>query len=560
MENPILYYSNNKIYFNTFMNSSAFTRTRFAEKMNQNGLVAEKTSEGWSFLPWKFDESLLSPDGKTMYIAGEAKEGFRLLDILEDKNTAPYTAAVIEAIKAAVEKESSVPMTGAGGIYISKDKSQVIFLPEKLFTTCITSEGDDFYSKNTGFFINQMLDNFQNALFTQAVLIYKTVTSEFPFTSENSKERYFDIIDRNYIPLSQKVWALDTDLALFCENAIEQKNKTSYAETRLKDAKVLENSLNMKDVFRNFGLDEEGNAKPDGTLYDIIRKSKISSQEFEEKNLQSQKLFEKKLKVKRFFRTYKTTFVAAAGVFAVMAVLSVVFYRDSMRKPTTKGLNATEVTEAFFSAYNTMDVVQATQTSSGRVPRAQIDVMSNFYVASKSTSAYDSAYQTVSPSEWINYNNDGKYKIYGITQFYIDGQKGHLYLQAPAKSEKLEKVTEENGNILVNGSTVKKNVQFYLLADPGEGGLLIQTHNDTVTLTYKNNRWVLTDIDFEVSDYSISEKELYEDYYNSWLINGSEPVKIAEDLREKYNFLPTNSEILEAFNYMQEKWNLLDSQ
>ena len=86
-----------------------------------------------------------------------------------------------------------------------------------------------------------------------------------------------------------------------------------------------------------------------------------------------------------------------------------------------------QTVEIFYSAYNMLDLNKARCTLLGKQPDYLVDVISQAYVTNQTRSAYSPAKKTVTPAEWMNYNNNGNYYMFGLTGFAVNEQKMELF-------------------------------------------------------------------------------------------------------------------------------------
>src|SRR5574344_1466191 len=147
----IVFVKNNKLYLDTSMTQSAFSKSRLSERLSEEGFIAtcteapsvENRSGSWDFSPWTFtgtllktadDESMSAASralAETVLLEGNAFEGRTLKDYFDEDSTrsseeekakvARAAAAVCTAIEYAVDKEIKLCNNGAGGIFLSLD-------------------------------------------------------------------------------------------------------------------------------------------------------------------------------------------------------------------------------------------------------------------------------------------------------------------------------------------------------------------------------------------------------------------------------------------------------
>lgn len=562
----ILFNQESKIYLNTAVTPLSFSKARQGKRISETGVLATKTESGWNFEPWSFtgtisSNEILQNQAETVFLSGDFAPFTTLKDqfsarskdnsAFQKAKTVQTAALVVSSMQEALKTGTKLPVNGAGGILISNDKTKILYLPQDLFNTSVSCFGETIYSQEKGFFVNENLQYNQARLYEQALICYVTLSETLPFLQENTKLRNEDQKDNNFIPLKNKVWALNHELSSFIDKTLKIRPDT----TKDNFQKMSESSLlPLKIFYKEAGLTEDGLLPPDETLLPVIRKSNISQEQFSEKAEKRQESFQKKLSIKRHFRHNSTKYgIIATGIAVTLSAL-VIHSNNLNRQPTTMGLTSTETIESFFSAINTLNVTQASSCVKGKTPEKIVDVLSNYYVAAQSRSAYEAAVATKSPAEWLNFNNDGHFQMFGITQFYIDGAKSSIFYQAKSKKECDPAILEENGEILQDGTTITHKVQYFLVTDMTEEYIEIQNHNDVVTLTYKNNKWLITNLQQSAEPLTADVNELYQAYLDCYEKTSGNTLEYSKILSEKFSWIPTTSEILEAYNYMENNW------
>ena len=108
------------------------------------------------------------------------------------------------------------------------------------------------------------------------------------------------------------------------------------------------------------------------------------------------------------------------------------------------------------------------------------------------------------------------------------------------KNEKATPLTQEGGITLENGSTSVHKIEYYLIYTEGEDiDYLVDKITSTVTLTYKKNRWVITDIEeTKRQPQKVDCAKFKADYFEELKKTEGEVMPAVENLREKYPWLP----------------------
>lgn len=561
----ILYNQDDKIYLNTALTQLAYSKSRQGERFSEKGVLAIQTTNGWDFQDWNFSgtvssKELFPQDTETVFLSGTFKDFTTLKDQFHasERDKSPFqkaktvksAAMAVSSMQQALKDGITLPINGAGGILISRDFTQILYLPQDLFNTTVTCFGEDIYCEEKGFYINENLQGSLSLQFEQAVICYRALTEKLPFSQKITKLRNEDQKDANFLPIKYSIWGLNNELSSYIDETLKSHPDSNSAFRKITDAYLLP----ILTFYKEAGLTDSGTLPLDETLLSVIRKSNISHEQFDSRAQKYTAKQQKKISIKRHFRHNSTKYAIGLGVVAVTAIITASRISDTMKKPSTIGLSSIQTLEAYYSGINTMDIVQLEQTTKGRRLQKEIDVISNFYVAAKTVSSYETGIQTISIAEWLNFNNDGKYKLFGLSQLYIDGIKSNLFYKAPAKKEAEAPITEDNGITVNDGTTVTHKVEYYLITDMAEENIEVQTHTDTVTLTFVKNQWRVTDLDQVSTSISVEKQKLYDAYLSVYNQTNGNNVEYSKALSLEFPWIPTTSEILEAYNYMQENW------
>ncbi len=583
MKKQLVFSKDGNLYLDTGMTQDAFSKARIMDRLGERGIKAERTEDGgtetWAFSKWSFSGTKM-PD-KSVLLEGFLFSGLPLSYFFDkDSKEKEFLAGarVCSAIEAAISQGLNLPRVGAGGIFISADFERILFLPEKLFDmaiSCLSSaagqgaEEPDLAGSCQGFYINRLLDGDAACAFTQAVIAYRLLTGGFPFTECEESRREEDIRDRNYVHIAHKVWGLDTELARRIDQGLQRtvelkgpgnRNSGGAGKTVNPPASKKPSPFPLATLYRELGLTESGNIAPDGNLIGVIRKSNVSHEEFDRIAKRERAGFLSALARRRWVRRHRSMLtLLAVGMFA-LAVVAGICVETSMSRPSTRGLSEIQTAEMFYSAFNTMDVLSAQASATGKDSGAVIDAMSAYYVTTKSRASYYSDYKATSPAEWLSFNNGGAFSMYGISQFFIGNKKGEIFFTGPARRDAPRPVGESAGAEIKKNATKKLEVSYYFIyggnAEDGKETVQALKKTDTVTLSYKGGRWRITGLEQqEGPSYSVDKDVFYADYKAAFDASGQDPVKAADSIRGKYVWLPLGSEILQGIEKIKSDYS-----
>lgn len=591
MNRQLVYAENKTLFLDTSMNAAAFTKARMAERLSENGWLAEKSDGIWKFSPWYFtatrqqkcyDESLSMAARlarQTILLEGEAFSG-KTLKALFDLNfskelgeteisfvtyAAAKTCAVLEE---AARQNIDLYNIGAGGIFISADYQKIIFLPKSLFENSIQCAGTQAAAEYNGYFVNPVLKDRAAINFTQSVIAYRMLTGSYPFEENNPTNRNWDILDNNYIPLRNKVWALDDKLSFFVDNALQRKGKivghgkkkgekkrsisekissvvTNDNEKEVvREKQIVYLSFPLENLYKETGLTANGEIPAGGHVSAVIRKSTVSPDQFEKKAAAQNRVIKSRVERIRWFRRNKVALIIAACIFVVGIGVALTCVSTYMRRPTSKSLTSFETVAMFYSGLNQLDVtaVQACSTKNGG--NNFISLINDTYISTKTQSNYNTREICVSPAEWFCYNYDGNYNIFGVSQLRIDGVNASTFFKGPAKKKKPQPLTKEYGSSVANGATKNYIAKYYLVTYENKESITVFEQADEVHLLFYNDRWIINSvIPHEISRKDLNRESFVNDFKIAWEKSSCDPKKTAELLRNDYNWLPTDIEI-----------------
>lgn len=591
MNRQLVFAENKTLFLDTSMQMDAFTKSRMADKMGEEGYLAEKTDDGWRFSPWAFtgtrqnecnDESLSMAARKareTVLFEGPAFSG-RTLKALFDLDFSKelgeteisfvtYAAArVCSVLEESVKQKIDVSNIGAGGIFISADYKKVIFLPRGIFELSVTCAGHQAASEYNGLFINPLLKSSAAVNYTQSVIAYRMLTGTYPFGELETSKRYWDIIDHNYVPLKNKVWALDEKLSFFVDNALQRKGRVkSHGKKKGEKKHSVQEKISsmiteadsdqidmskpglllafpLEELYKETGLTEKGEIPAGGNVHAVIRKGTVSPDQFEKKSRKENEAFQKKLSKKRWLRSHRTHLTVAACAVLAAVVVSAVIITGNGKNPTSKGLSSLETVQMFYSAFNALDITGVQGCSSGHGGDEFIDLMTSEVVSSGARSLYNVRQSSVSPAEWFCFNYDLSYNIFGVSNFFIDGVDGDIFFKGPQKKTHPKSISEEYGMSVAEGATKDYKVTYSLVQSQMEDDLIIINQIDEVHLLFYRGRWVITSvITHEGKPEKISFASFKDDFKSAWEKAGENPNETAAMLRSSYEWIPTDIEI-----------------
>jgi hypothetical protein len=547
-----------EIKLDSGLSEYAFGKTNFSTLITETGFIAQTDgtltdASSFTFSKWKFDEIKTIGAGERahVYFCGSNFSGKALTEIFAEADngadeksryTAAYASfAVTLALKQAVQEQLLSGNIGAGGIYIDcAETVRILFIPPVLFDSICGCYGAERYAELQGVWCSKALsaDEAAGAAFTRAVIAYRALSGYLPYAAPDETARNADELDRKYVRIEHAVNGISVELA----QAIDRTLELPFAAQQKKAPR----QLPVQDIPACILYKELGLGGADGKLIQVARPKALPEDEFKTKVTAYYKSKDQKVKAKRTFR--RNTALITGGVIAaaVIAAVAAGQHKQNGSKPTSQGLTSTQTVEAFYKGIHTQDVELLGNISKGKDAGRYSNSVSQIYVISKTRNMYDYSNSIVTPESWLYYQAGEetiqKRSIYGITSFMLDGISSSLLITVPSRNMNPPPITIEGSTTLTNGCTAVHKADFYVIHTEGENNdIYAEHHIDTVTLTYKKNRWIITGINPDVTEIPVDSDQFKNDFMKECNAVKGDPVQALSLLKSKYNWLPDAS-------------------
>lgn len=507
----LVYFENNSIYLDSRMNEEAFARIKYSSRIKtEKGVLASKENSQWKFSPWTFDETSFYGESKNVFYKGSAFNGKTLASSLDSKES---VKTILEVLESAAETKAPVQNIGAEGIIISDDMTKIIFLPQDFFYTASMYLEEQDSGEADGFYTNRNLSRESAIRFTQAAIIYRFLSKKFPFSEKNQRKRTEDQRDKNFTPLKKLIPECNAQVLKFTQKAL--CGKACIFPSEKTSAEIINSTTPAEIVNTNSS-------------------EKIS------------------IKTKRWIRKHSIAISASVIFLAIASAIGISFYKTYQEKSISTGLTSKETVEMFYSAINMMDS-ESMGNCSGNKLRSRVKFISNTYAVSKMNTRDNKTSETLSPAEWISEAKTSTL-IFGISNFLIEDENARLFFKGPKRKSNPAPLKKENNQSVKNGDKKTYRVSYYILETLGSDKLKIDHQKEDVKLIFKKDHWSIEEIEnisTEVIDMKLSE---FRDAYTQALIETKANLPVAiEMLREKYSFIPSVKEIIEALKYTESR-------
>ena len=531
---------NGELRLNSNLDEYTFGKTGHDNILSYEGTLFD----GKNFRQWTFEEvkSLdAEKNGKAerlvFYCAKNplGSSARTLAELLEEDGPAAFDAAlaVCRALTSAAKNGNQIPMVGAGGIMVDGDK--VLFVPEELFSYAAnTLSAQDALAQQHGY-LNETIKDLPAICFERASIIYKLLTKNFAFGAADSIARNSDIMDNNFLPIHYCINGIDGELAGEINRALRLNSTAVNIPGKRKKGKSSED-LRPKADFPLEKLEEAWKLSQ-------TQAANGSDKDFEEKVAAYKKSQSSKINTKRTIKRNSTSIIAALAAIVILAVIIINTIKTRGTDLTSVGLTSTQTISAYMNGVNQKDTMLLSDFGDGKTANSFADMVSRIYVLHKQRITYgDNGFGY--PANWLFYITDEKKYarsgVYGVTNLKIDGKPAEHVAEVHKKNEKATPLTQEGGITLENGSTSVHKIEYYLIYTEGEDiDYLVDKITSTVTLTYKKNRWVITDIEeTKRQPQKVDCAKFKADYFEELKKTEGEVMPAVENLREKYPWVP----------------------
>jgi len=559
----IISFENKTLKLNSGILEENFGKMSFASIITEEGVLirAEKSEDKYSFeySPWTFSEvqSFDTENGRRVFFLGDSpfeKTPSTLLELLEGDKAFDAGLAVIRILTDASLAKPELCYTGAGGILLdvtNSDQFTALILPGTLFTNATAGLTDSEKARQINLWMNPTLHENQALRFARSNLAYRILTGRLPFPSENTIERNADILDKKYLPLEMCIPGVDEKLAEKINSELElnsaKVNVPGKKERKTLSAKINEDRpRNESDAQKAARLQGEYIKAVSAYPFELIegckgKTSSVSDEEFSKKASEYMTRKTARVAAKRKIRRNTGVIVTVTIIAVVLAVMIANTVKTNGLDKTTKGLTAEQTVEAWYQSVNALDTVFFTDAGKGKAAGAVSNVVSQMYVIGKNRQAYSRDRGIQNPAAYFlslksdtGINEGG---LYGVTNLSINGVSKDMSVKIPVKNEKPVAVTEDKGITVYNKMNSVQKAHYYLIHTEAEE-LFVEEETDTITLTFKKDRWIVTDISQDVKSINVKSMDFFKDYFTVLELCGDDSQAAVRILKNRYPWLP----------------------
>ncbi|MCR5437134.1 MAG: hypothetical protein K6E97_08735 [Treponema sp.] len=544
------------IKLNSRLDEYIFGKTKYNDIVTEKGIfaVSDYSSNGqfnFNFSDWSFSEiksfNVEGRQERIVFYCGEnclSSKAETLLQLIQKNNKQTKDAyyALCCLLTQAAKENVSLPMNGPGGTIIdfSDNKVSILLIPENLFSYAANSLNASEYSEEKGFYLNPTLNGLSAICFQRSVYAYSLLCNRLPFTNPKQIERNADYLDRNFIPVEMIVDNLDKELSSAINKGLILNSNIVKVPGKKRKGKDVEDLKPVPDFPLELLFSEKDVLHPE-----------IFSEDIEEKCSTYLKTKAARIKTKRTIRRNTQRILVMTAIFIGIFITIKSFTSSHLDDYCSVGLTAEQTIEAFFDGVNRKDVTFLDAIAKGKTVSKYIDTIGNIFVLGKQREAYSQGKGFVSPSEYLCYVTDISLNtyagLYGITNLKIDGKLTETEYKLHKRKEKYPALN------ISEGTEEKHKISYYLLMTlDEENDIQVQLNEATVTLVFKKDCWIITDIAYSLEkDMNVNSKLFKADYFNAIIDTNKDILKSVQSIREKYEWLPGDEKIQKQLNAIE---------
>lgn len=544
MKDAIVSIDAHQITLSSSLDAAAFGKVNPTRLLDDCGWLATipvpADADAVTFAEWRFDGTQTDGDGIALFAGispGDGKTLRRLFAEDTDGEAARAAAATCTALSAAIAQGIAMEAVGAEGIavFAQETRTQVLFLPAELFGRC-ANNASEHAAADAGKYVHKGLFGRESLLFTRAVIAYRALCGTLPYQEPDVSKRQADIFDGKFVPVALMRADIDATLAQAIDSGlrVSAQPRVVPGERRYVDEKAAEHRAAIIAAAERFSPAAFAAACETAPVQtDALAQQR---QAFVRKQTAT-------VRRRRFFRRNRNTLLvtATALVLAVWAITS--FERENRGLATSKGLTSWETTQALYATIHQANVPHLQEIAKGKKTKNLRQIVSGFYVTNRSRYAMSQDEATVSPAEWLFLKNKTNFWQYGLTHLRIDGTDADSSFTYPVRADKPQPLAAEADVPRKNGTTARHTATYYLVNNDGSARISTNKVTDTVTLTWRHGRWLVTDIASKSKGGFVFTKDFYAAYQAALDATDGDIEQTADILRATYEWIPTTEEI-----------------
>ena len=512
--------------------------------------------------PWSFTTTKIAADSTgnadRVYYAGQFASGACTLHsqlVAGGKRAQAAAVAACTALSTLIayyaergtDVANGVPLfssIGAGGIIVrlgadGNADSDVLFLPSEQFERAVCNQSDGVYTALQGGYIKKGLEGISALAFTRAAIAYRALSGTLAYGEPNAALRQTDMYDCNFVPLELRLpvaepvaAAIDAALCMQADMRIVPGEKRAMARKQAAIAAQRADAINRFESANVFAALTAAPCAEDAALA--------------ERRARWQHKQQRVIARRRFLRCYKNVLIACAVCAVLVGGIGRSVYRGNMTLATSKGLPSRETVETLYTGIHHSDVNVVREVTYGKKMANLLSVVSGIFVTAKERESRGAGNTTLSPAEWLFFKGEGTFWLYGLTQFAVDGIAADTSFAYPQRKDRPEPLSAEANLALTDGETTQHIVTYYRIYSDSSNLINIEEMSDTVTLTWRKNRWLVTSCENITNESTVKLKDVRDAYAAALEATDGDIAQAVGILRARFAWLPTDAELARA--------------
>ncbi|MCQ2573634.1 MAG: hypothetical protein MJ182_07045 [Treponema sp.] len=559
----IVSFENKTLKMNSGILEENFGKMSFASIITEKGVLidalAKDNNFSFEYSGWTFGDvqSFDTEDGRRVFFLGDSPfktPAKTLSELLEEDQSFEAGLLIIKLLTDAALNNRELTFFGPGGILMEKngDNWKILFLPQSLYTGSVAGKTDEEKGRQINLWINPTLYGNQALRFARSNIAYKILTGRLPFPDTNTVERNADILDKKYLPIELCLPSLDPKLAEKINSELELnsakvsipgKKERKHISQKINEGRKVNESDSQKAARLQAEYLKAVSSFPLELLENAEHKY-FSDEEYAQKAGDYMAKKSARVKTKRRIRRNTNTIVTISVIAAIIAFIAGKDIKSKGQDKTSKGLTAEQTVEAFYKSVNNLDTMFVSDHAKGKAGSNYSNIVSQMYVIGKNRQAYSRDRGIQNPAAYFLSIHDEteitEGGLFGITNLQINGASKDMDVEIPVKKDKLPAITTDKGIEVYNKMNSVQKVEFYIIHSESED-LFCEKQTDIVTLTFKKDKWIITDIVSSAEPVNIKSIDFFREYFSVFNLTDKDAKATVRILKNTYPWLPTQN-------------------
>jgi hypothetical protein len=413
----------------------AFAQAKLASFIIQVGYIVYPDG---SVKPWKpvgvVERRGESDDDVSMVIWGPAFTGERLDRVISGSPPDEALDALRYWIRArrVLLNQDTPPLSSPAGALIVLTGTEspdyppgtILFPPDLVVRRSIEAEGPAEWLNAADRWIHPDLSGEDAAVFAAAAMLYRILCGAVPFQSEDVDTVHEDIREGVYSPVRLSAPGLDKDLASLIARALapipREKRRTAARLSRAGEQPPKRPEL--ADFDRVLG---PPHSKSREVFFKDMDREELAKLNLEKKQFNKRKSAQ--VKTKRFINRNTAMLGGTIAGVGFLALIIGSIIQGQLNGPTTKGMIPTEVIDAYYGAFSTMDHTLMEACVTGKAGKDDIGMFTNLFVLNRVRQSYENTTTILPVQDWLNAGSQPLpegYSVIGVSDMNLDELDG----------------------------------------------------------------------------------------------------------------------------------------